>query len=344
MEDTIVLTEVSDVVTPAEETNPKNYNFSIESTWEEIEYSAGGGGITPSGTKNISITQNGMTTEDVTEYASAEITVDVPNSYAAGDEGKVVSSGELVSQTSQSITANGSYDTTTKSSVTVNTIDDFFNMAVPTGVLYSEISGSPPARTSNRTGITELNLPNITTIPSYFSNNCPNLKKIVMPNLETVDGTNAFSNCGINMPVFIPKANLFTSIFAGCSQLQTVVFLKINTSNQKCFQNCTSLKTVDILGNPSFAAANFQSCTNLDTIILRRNGVVAMTTQQFGDTKFKASGTGGKLYVPSNQISNYESATNWSSLLSGNANNQILAIEGSIYETQYADGTPIPTE
>ena len=34
-------------------------------------------GITPSGTKSISITQNGTTTEDVTNYASAEITVNV---------------------------------------------------------------------------------------------------------------------------------------------------------------------------------------------------------------------------------------------------------------------------
>lgn len=38
-----------------------------------------GGGITPTGTKNISITQNGTTTEDVTAYANAEISVNVVN-------------------------------------------------------------------------------------------------------------------------------------------------------------------------------------------------------------------------------------------------------------------------
>lgn len=36
-----------------------------------------GGGITPTGTKTINITSNGTTTEDVTNYASASITVDV---------------------------------------------------------------------------------------------------------------------------------------------------------------------------------------------------------------------------------------------------------------------------
>lgn len=37
------------------------------------------GGITPTGTKQISITQNGTTTEDVTQYANAKITVNVPS-------------------------------------------------------------------------------------------------------------------------------------------------------------------------------------------------------------------------------------------------------------------------
>ena len=73
-------------------------------------------GTAPTGT--INITQNGTT--DVTQYASAA--VNVPNSYVAADEGKVVSNGELVAQTARSseITANGTYDTTENNSVTVN--------------------------------------------------------------------------------------------------------------------------------------------------------------------------------------------------------------------------------
>lgn len=40
--------------------------------------SGGGGGITPTGTKEITIEENGTTEHDVTQYATAQITVDVP--------------------------------------------------------------------------------------------------------------------------------------------------------------------------------------------------------------------------------------------------------------------------
>lgn len=77
----------------------------------------GGGGA--SGTKQISITENGTTTHNVAAYASAEIEVDVPNSYSAGDEGKVVSNGALTAQSSGTATQNGTVDTTLINSLTV---------------------------------------------------------------------------------------------------------------------------------------------------------------------------------------------------------------------------------
>ena len=48
------------------------------------------------------------------------VVVDVPNSYTAGDEGKVVSNGQLVAQTDYgTVTKNGTFDTTTNNSITV---------------------------------------------------------------------------------------------------------------------------------------------------------------------------------------------------------------------------------
>ena len=52
--------------------------------------------------------------------AYSPVVVDVPNSYKADDEGKVVSNAALVAQTSITVTQNGTVDTTTNNSVTVD--------------------------------------------------------------------------------------------------------------------------------------------------------------------------------------------------------------------------------
>lgn len=78
------------------------------------------GGTTPTGEKTINISANGTTTEDVTNYATAKVVAAVPNTYSNSDEGKVVSSGALVAQGSDTVTANGVHDTTLIKSLTVN--------------------------------------------------------------------------------------------------------------------------------------------------------------------------------------------------------------------------------
>lgn len=69
----------------------------------------------PTGTVNISANGTGVNVKD---YALAD--VNVPNSYESTDEGKVVSNGALVSQTSRTVTANGTIDTTLNNEVVVN--------------------------------------------------------------------------------------------------------------------------------------------------------------------------------------------------------------------------------
>lgn len=99
----------------------------------------------PTGTKQISISSNGTTTEDVAAYADAEITVNVPNSYAASDEGKVVSNGALVSQTSDTVTHNGTVDTTLINSLTVD-------VSVGSGYTRYATGTYTPAETYKTTG------------------------------------------------------------------------------------------------------------------------------------------------------------------------------------------------
>lgn len=93
-------------------------------------------GASTLGTKNIVTNGNYAASGDNLDGYSS-VSVNVPNSYAAADEGKVVSNGALVAQTARAsaITQNGTYDTTTNDEVTVNVsggssgLDDPFALA-----------------------------------------------------------------------------------------------------------------------------------------------------------------------------------------------------------------------
>ena len=68
----------------------------------------------------LTVAQNGTTTAP-SGKAYSPVTTNVPNSYGASDEGKVVSNGALVAQTAHApVTQNGTIDTTLYNSVPVN--------------------------------------------------------------------------------------------------------------------------------------------------------------------------------------------------------------------------------
>lgn len=106
-----------------------------------------------------SVTQNGTydpSDDDADGYS--ELTVDVPNSYTLSDEGKVVSSGELVSQTGTTKNANGTYDTTLNDEVVVNVPNSYSaadeGKVVDNGALVLQTSTT---KTSNGTYDTTFN-------------------------------------------------------------------------------------------------------------------------------------------------------------------------------------------
>lgn len=211
-----------------------------------------------------------------------------------------------------------------------------------------------------------MDLTGITTItrPYIFQNST--VKTIYAPDLTSViDHTffNAKNLETVNVPLL---ANGAEYGFAGCSKLTTLIHPYVFSLGQRSFEGCSSLPI--FVGNPTGTytntfngcsslealdfgdrfsatrATSFNNCKVLTVVIIRATTMPALANiSMFNGTPFASGKAGGTLYVPSDLISSYQSATNWSTIL-GYPNNQILAIEGSYYETHYADGTEIPTE
>lgn len=126
----------------------------------------------------------------------------------------------------------------------------------------------------------------------------------------------------------------------GCTGLTSLAFPRL--SQLAAIQNCSNLLILDLgLTAGSGNMGSVSGCTNLATLIIRSSVVPALgNITYFNNTPFASGKAGGTLYVPQALISSYQSANNWSTIL-GYATNNIQKIEGSIYETQYGDGTPI---
>lgn len=112
---------------------------------EAIE-SISGGGITPTGTKQINITANGTVTEDVTAYANAEVVVNVPTGITPTGTKQV------------SVTQNGTTteDVTNYASVEINANvvnADYENALTALGV-QSDLANSITALTTYANGVT----------------------------------------------------------------------------------------------------------------------------------------------------------------------------------------------
>lgn len=186
----------------------------------------------------------------------------------------------------------------------------------------------------------------ITLIPEYsMSGGGTNLDLLSFPNVTRIGGY-AFSNTKAKR-FLLPKlaALLGGQTFQSCTGVEKLALPAIADfgNGDYIFSGCTSLKEIDLgpLTSRLGRYYTFNGCSRLNTIVIRSSSVAnVLAINVFNGTPFASSGTGGTLYVPQAAIADYQAATNWSTIL-GYANNSIQAIEGSVYENAYADGTPI---
>lgn len=163
---------------------------------------------------------------------------------------------------------------------------------------------------------------------------------------------NAFYKCTAITSVHINNStgkDINGSAFRGCTALTTLVGDVINDLASSIVQGCSALTAVDIRAKRIYAFG-FQQAANLATIVLRKSDVLTqlLGVQAFNSTPFASGGTGGTIYIPKvlydhlgdNSSLDYKAASNWSTV-DGYGTITWKKIEGSQYESYYADGSPV---
>lgn len=198
-----------------------------------------------------------------------------------------------------------------------------------------------------------VNAPDVLTVKDYAFQQSTKLTSVSLPKMTTL-GDYVFEKCALTS-VHFPKLTTIGAIgnvFLNCTSLTVAVLPAINTIlRNSYFQGCSSLNSVDLGVPPDLYGNCFKNCSSLSVIVLRAASVIRLNNiNSFDGTPFANGGTGGTIYIPKslydhlgdNSSSDYKAATNWSTV-DGYGTITWAKIEGSYYETRYADGTLIPT-
>lgn len=247
--------------------------------------------------------------------------------------------GSSVDVESLSVTANGTYtaeEGKAYSPVTVNvagwTTDGIADRSQPNGAITISASVETIGEKAffNCKGITSVDINGDAFIGSYAFGGCSGITKVFGAGVTKAKAT---------------KYNAWGYTFSDCNHMITAVFPKMGDDadlQQYVFQSCSLLESADFNSCNKIGNNTFKNCNSLRTLVIRRTDAVATATNMgsYGFGGIYNNPNESAIYVPSALVSSYQAASNWSALYALN-NNIFKAIEGSIYENAYVDGTPI---
>ena len=162
------------------------------------------------------------------------------------------------------------------------------------------------------TALQSITIPNsVTSIGDYAFCSCYALQSITIPNFVTSIGSYAFYSCYALQSITIPNfvTSIGSSAFQGCYALQSIIIPNSVTSiGYGAFQNCTALQSITI---PNFVTSigsyAFYNCCNITIDLTAATEVPSLSGDLFGDTANHPT-----ILVPSALLSDFQSATNWS--------------------------------
>lgn len=237
-------------------------------------------GVNPSGTKEISISQNGEVTEDVTNFKNVHIVTDVPS--AGGGAGVPQEKyDDLVSLF-------------TFSNQNVHLVNEDMTYLCPYAFYY-------------RTNLISAILNGVTNVEYSVFQGCSKLSSIEMNSVETI-GNNAFLNASSLQEVVFPKlSEIGSNVFSNCSTLKKVKCDKATAIQYGAFTKCPALEVIDILGGRQIAMFTNGTINSLKSFVIREaTRVTPLSSGIFG---FSDATT---IYVADNLVEEYKVATNWS--------------------------------
>ena len=176
--------------------------------------------------------------------------------------------------------------------------------------------------------LTSVNLPLVTSVGLCAFCGCSELTSVNL-SLVTSVGSNAFQRCTQLTSIDL---SLVTSVgdytFQGCSRLTSIDLSLVTSVGDYTFQGCSRLTSIDLPLVTSVGDYAFRNCLKLSCVIFRTETICALfNANAFADTPFASGKAGGTFIFPRSLTTEYPNATNWSSVISRNANNRVLALE-----------------
>lgn len=161
----------------------------------------------------------------------------------------------------------------------------------------------------------KVNLPNVETVRGSAFYACTSLKEIMLQNTKIL-GDLAFTLCGQLENVYLPNVtSIGTYAFQYCENLKSMTVINAESIQSHAFSGCTMLESVDCSSKELYSAT-FYNCKSLSTLIMRGdtrcvvyNSIASPIT--FLEGTPIASGN-GYIYVPENLINDYKEAYGWS--------------------------------